>query len=143
MLRFSSLLIFLAAFQMLDANEPLAPAEADAIIAAREAAKAERKAARKAELERAEIISEGQGVLPDGRKVIVREVVPPNLPASTLTSHQPVPAGFTAEQLDLMGQQQQLQPHKVQMLSCTVYDRSLTQVLWCGRRGENGLERAV
>lgn len=124
-----TLLLFLAASQMLVGQQELTPSEADAIIAERAAAKAERKAARLAELEQAEVISEGEGTLPGGRKVIVREVVPPALTQAPI-SVEAAPKAFTEEQLSWLEQQQQLQTHKVQMLSGTVYDRSITEVRW-------------
>lgn len=124
-----------------DTNELtlLSSTEADAIIAEREAAKAERKAARRAELEKAEVISEGEGILLDGRKVIVREVQPPARVASKEPISETLTApSFTPEQLALNEQNKELQFHKVQMLSCTVYDRSVTEVRW-KHDGENYL----
>lgn len=122
----------------------LTPAEADAIIAAEEQAKKERKAARLAELDDASVLSEGQGTLPDGRKVIVREVVPPEpVGASLVSDHEhrrmaepesgavaTITPSVTAEQQAWVDQQAQLQTHKVLMLSCTVYDRSVAEVRW-------------
>jgi len=114
--------------------EVLTALEADAIIAQREAAKAEVKAARIAELEKAEVLSEGEGTLPDGRKVIIREMRPPEiaevpLAPSSIDQKLKDPE-FTAEQLAWIDAQEKLQSHKVQMLSCTVYDRSVTEVRW-------------
>ena len=115
---------------LLNANF-LSPAEADAIIEARESAKLERAAERLAELEKAEVLSEGQTILPDGRRVIVREVVPPVSGGSQASPAKPAPAvEYTAEQLDRIKAQGQLRQDKVLMLSCTVYDGSLTELRW-------------
>lgn len=121
---------------LVEANEsrPLSPAEADAIIAQREAAKAERKAARLAELEEAEVLSEGEDALPNGRKIIIREVrAPENIetPLAETSSDEASkrPEGI-AEQLAWIKEQEKLQRHKVQMFSCTIYDREVTQVRW-------------
>jgi len=137
-------LLAFAGLGFVEANEsdPLAPDEADAIIAQREAAKAERKAARIAELEKAEVLSQGEGTLPDGRKVILREVAPP-VGDSFLTGvdsvkpvAKPEPARmktepeWTADQMAWIAAQEKLQSHKVQMLSCTVYDRNITRIRW-------------
>jgi len=112
----------------------MAPAEADAIIARREAEQAERKANRLSELEKATVLSEGVDYLPDGRKVIIREVEPPENVEASLAKPVPGPEAIapvlTAEQLAWIEGQSDLRSHKVQMLSCTVYDRSITQVRW-------------
>lgn len=113
----------------------LSPAEADAIIAQREAAKTERKAARHAELNRARVLSEGETILPDGSKAIVREVAPPETAGAVLAQPESghvatITPSFTPEQQAWMEAQAKLQTHKVLMLSCTVYDRSITEVRW-------------
>lgn len=124
-------------FSAEDADSFLSSAVADTIIAEREAAKAERKAARRTELEKAEVISEGEGTLPDGRKVIVREVVPPALKkAKKPVTKRPTEPQFAPEQLALINKSKQFQNHKVQMLSCTVYDRRVTELRW-RHEGEN------
>lgn len=116
---------------------PLTPAEADVIIAQREADKSQIKAARVAELEKAEVISEGQGTLPDGRKVIIREVEPPvwRKPKAPMPKQLTTPQ-FTVEEIARLKEHQQFQTHSVQMLSCTVYDRRITEVRW-KHEGEN------
>ena len=112
------------------ANAPLSDSEADVIIADREKVKDERKTARIAELERAEVVSVGRGNLPNGQEVLVREVKPPvNIGATFMTPAEPK-QDITPTQLAWMEQQQQIENHRVLMLSGTVYDRSVTRVSW-------------
>ena len=105
--------------------EVLTPAEADAIIAAQEAAKAQAKADRLAALAEAEVISEGESILPDGRKVIVREVRPPRTEAAHEAMLVPVAVSATstaasASSTDALAE---LQSNEVMMLTGTVYER--------------------
>jgi hypothetical protein len=112
--------------------DPLSSREADQIIAARYAKQKERDDNLKAELEKAEVLSEGVGTLPYGRKVIVREVAPPveKKEASTVSVELPDQLVLTAEHQAWIDQQKQLQKHEVLMFSCTVYDRQITEVRW-------------
>ncbi|MEM7789841.1 MAG: hypothetical protein AAF546_00435 [Verrucomicrobiota bacterium] len=109
--------------QSLHHYNTLSDAEADAIILAEVASKAAEESARLAELNQAEILSEG--VLEDnGRRIIIRQVTPPEAePDSTA-----LPALSPAPSADLSAL-----PAKARrslFLSATVYDRALTYLRW-------------
>jgi len=118
--------------------EPLTSTEADAIVESEESAKESRKAALLAELSEAEVLSEGEVILPDSSKVIVREVAPPEVEPSTVDEQvvSSLPAESEVISADLLDWQEAraeeaaLTRHKVLMLSCTVFDRSITRVQW-------------
>lgn len=158
MLTFKKRFIFLAWLSLSlsvrgEELKPLTPAEADAIIEAREQATTARQEARLSELEKATVKSEGRGVLPGGQAVIIREVEPPaNAGASFVNDPELVDAVTDAEpqpkQIDLSGlsseqlaqfeawQIQAEKEHKVVMLSATVYDREVTRLSWQHDGGE-------
>jgi hypothetical protein len=142
MFRFLKIIILPACLLVVSGElSALTPAEADAIIMERELAKAESKAARKAELERAELISEGEATLPNGQKVIIREVKPPSPAELTSSVKRTSKAGISdvsAEQLAFYEARAKVQQRSQQMLSCTVYDRAITQLRWT-HEGENYL----
>ncbi|MEM1223604.1 MAG: hypothetical protein AAGH40_12680 [Verrucomicrobiota bacterium] len=110
---------------------PLSSSEADQIIASRFAKEKEDREALESELEKAEVLSEGVGSLPDGRRVIIREVAPP---AGEVLNNEvgelPGQVVLTAAQQAWMHGPEQLQPHQALMFSCTVYDKSVTKVAW-------------
>jgi hypothetical protein len=120
-----------------DAAQHLSDTEADAIVQAQETAKAERQAARIAELEAATLKSEGRSILPNGQEVIIREVEPPQThPTLGATFMPPVEVKqkeeLTPKQRDQLQELQTLaqKEHATQMLSATVYDREVTRVSW-------------
>jgi len=146
---FRFLLVFFCAFSGLHADllvsklESLDASEADAIIQARETAKADHRAARIVELEKAIVKSEGRGVLPSGQEVVIREVEPPQSVAGLI--HRPVHfQALPTETLspELLVKLQALQAraekeHVVLMLSATVYDHSVTRLSWRTGKIEN------
>ena len=81
--------------------QPLSDAEADAIIAAEETARADKEAARIATLNEATVLSEGSYLTEKGDTVTIRQVAPPTL-SSTSTKEQftkAAPVQPTAEQI--------------------------------------------
>ena len=117
-----------------EALQPLSDAEADAIILTKEQSTASRKAARRAELDQAPIKSEGQGVLANGQKVIIREVEPPTVVGAQVVEPAPSPAATnnqepTPEQLAQLKSFSQRETQTL-MLSATVYDESVTRLNW-------------
>lgn len=98
------------------------------MIAAEYQAKDAARKARLAKLDEATVKSEGRGVLPGGRGVIVREVEPPKtVPVETDPPQTQVAP--TPEQIANFEAYTQKEHHSV-MLSATVYDRSITKLRW-------------
>ena len=97
--------------------ERLSDAEADAIVLAEETAKAERKAALRAKLDAADILSEGETVLPSGQRVLVREVRPPEpVPGSQDACPAPEPKpSSSAESLTTFQAAQAKAQHTLQL----------------------------
>lgn len=130
MLRFVTISIGLLLLTHIASAQTLSDAEADAMIAAQERAKIERYEARMAELEKAEVISEGRNVMPNGQEVIVREVRPSakevEQPKDTPIAQQTTP---TPEQIAAW-QAKAGKLTEALMLSATVYDRKVTRVSW-------------
>lgn len=113
---------------------PLTDLEADTIIQQRETSQQEAKAARIAELEEATVKSEGRGVLPNGQKVIIREVEPPA--SVVLSLVETAPESRSTEPLRLsLEHLTQLESfankdYQTIMLSATVYDHSVSRLSW-------------
>ena len=107
------------------ASQPLTDAEADAIIAAEETARAEKEAARIAQLNDATILSEGSYLTQEGDTVTVRQIEPPvwsttknpNQPAITEKA-EPTPEQIAAFQ----AAQAQIKEQRSFQLSATYYE---------------------
>lgn len=112
------------------ALQPLSDAEADAIVLAEETAKAEQKAALRARLDAADILSEGKTVLPSGQRVIVREVRPPQPVGASLAqpATEPELTEPTPEQLARFRQAQAATVHTLH-LSVNAYE-SASYIRW-------------
>ena len=129
---FTLLISCCAAYSSETAIKTLTAKEADVIIAEREDADAARVAARFAELDQAEIISEGRGVLPSGQEVIIREVLPPvqrpvtnNFEASEQSSAETL----SAEEFEAL-QQKFAKSQRSLLLSVTVFDHQVSRLQW-------------
>lgn len=108
----------------------LASFEADAIILAQEATKAEQKAARIAELEEATVLSEGQSVLPSGQQVIIRKVAPPIKEAAKSVEPKPTQIPTLSPGQIAQWQRRADKESQVIMLSATVYDEAVSRLSW-------------
>ena len=127
------LLLCLVQFGNAEPLQPLTDSEADAIVLTQETTKQSAKDARRAELDSATIKSEGRGVLPNGQKVIIREVEPPAVGAQLVETAPELkivePLSPTPEQLAQFKSFAD-KDYQTLMLSATVYDRSVTRLSW-------------
>lgn len=132
--RFLIVLLLLFRVAHSEPLQPLTDTEADAIILAQETSKIAKKAARISELEQATVKSEGRATLPNGQKVIIREVEPPSDVGAQLVETAPElkpvePQTLTPEQLTLL-ESFAGKDYQTLMLSATVYDRKVTRLSW-------------
>lgn len=113
-----------------EALTTMSKTEADRIVAQVEAEKLTKTQNRILQLGKAEVISEGRSTLPDGRTVIIREVVPPPV-ASEAQEQRPTTAPTAAEIEQVISMRKSaLKPEKVIMLSCSIYEGGITEVRW-------------
>ena len=108
--------------------QPLTEAEADAIVLAEATAEAAKKAALRAKLDSADILSEGETVLPNGQRVIVREVRPPEPVEAAEPATEPKFTEPTPEQLAAFRQAQAKAFHTLH-LSIRAYE-SASYIRW-------------
>jgi hypothetical protein len=111
--------------------QPLSDAEADAIIAAEAAAKAERHRAALESLMSVPALSEGSYTTPSGTTMIVREIERPTKPRAIKPRRQkPAKQAPTAPRPDSSAPPVAILPQSMLMLQATVYDGPQTHLTW-------------
>ncbi len=122
--------------------QPLSDAEADAIVAAEAAARAEKEANRPINRVEFEVIDEKQAPREDGSRLIVRRVAPPDIPE---VEPEPLPDpfaeltdeeraiveayGLTAAEVRYLSRFD-FKRHVVVPLSATIYEGGITRIRW-------------